>query len=799
MAEDEVAGVLERAHRHVAQAVQQSADDLTHVEQLRLRALRKRAAIESRLKTAVQSQISDVYEGMDLLQRCLRDLDSVQTSVDESEHLLGTCEELIHHAAQARVLSDSRNRMRSTMEQLDQIFNVPDDVQELENMLKEDPPNLLLAHQKLMHLERCMEHVQSKIKNTSVRPSDARAIDEYFQGVRVVSAKLQQHVFFVAHDPLALVKTDPALLVSALRIIMREEKLDREAAPNTPNRPKNLKEKYMEKLGLQIESSFDSKLFAQGSVYRFLEAFRSFYFTDLIVAQQRLPECFPPEIDIFNFYLNHYHDRLCFMTEQLRAHADVSPNDIMLLLNWVPEYKQDMSTQLGIEVSRFSQQLLGVEQDDLRDTYLEMLKSKLSEWVANLVASDVRVWKGIPRHKGPSPPGNMKREDSGAGEQSAHEEGQAGGVEGEAVEEEEEEEEDRSEPPLKANGLYVTDTPVILFQMIERQIDVAFQRGGGGLFAAQVLEECYRAIKEFHQGYESALSEVQAEYTGEEAKPHPRYLVEHMMAVVNNFHRSRNYMSQVLTKIEAHYPRHAPEYMRAESQVHEELDPGFSQLATRGVGLLLELMFVDLNHIYADLFVLKWLRSRKALKRILATLEDYCTDFQEHLNPRHFHLLMTNVYKRTVIQYLRALMTKRYRPKDEQDRETFARCFREELEMLRDFFQQFDIVTDSTGRDPTMALVYIHQMLDVSPGVIKMSFLKMRSEFPGFTHHHLETILNIRDDFSSKEARTFIRDTVIGKKKGKGDPPEPTEQDVQDSSFFVHVPVSTSTNFAVRD
>ena len=43
---------------------------------------------------------------------------------------------------------------------------------------------------RLMHLERCMAHVQSKIGNASVRASDERAIDDYFEGVRVISVRV---------------------------------------------------------------------------------------------------------------------------------------------------------------------------------------------------------------------------------------------------------------------------------------------------------------------------------------------------------------------------------------------------------------------------------------------------------------------------------------------------------------------------------------------------------------------------------------------------------------------------------
>ena len=50
----------------------QSPEQLDLVEQLKAKAIRKKTAAETRLKTAVQSQLDDVREGMGLVERCAR-------------------------------------------------------------------------------------------------------------------------------------------------------------------------------------------------------------------------------------------------------------------------------------------------------------------------------------------------------------------------------------------------------------------------------------------------------------------------------------------------------------------------------------------------------------------------------------------------------------------------------------------------------------------------------------------------------------------------------------------------------
>ncbi len=64
---------------------------------------------------------------------------------------------------------------------------------------------------------------------------------------------MEQGLLYEARDPLELVGEAPGRLVTVLRIIEREEKLDLERKEDT-HRPKKLKEKFLEKLKANIEN-----------------------------------------------------------------------------------------------------------------------------------------------------------------------------------------------------------------------------------------------------------------------------------------------------------------------------------------------------------------------------------------------------------------------------------------------------------------------------------------------------------------------------------------------------------------
>ena len=172
-----------------------------------------------------------------------------------------------------------------------------------------------------------------------------------------------------ASFPLELVQQNPARFVSWIRIIEREERADRRyaemveaASPHRDfsqyKRPKNLKAKFFEKLQSAIEMRCDEMLFVKPpSVARFLAGFQTFFVSDLETAKNDLPPRMPESYDIFNFFLDQYHSRLCNLLDRLQKNDGIMPDEIMTLLRWAPKYKSMMSHSIGVDVTtRFEQQ-----------------------------------------------------------------------------------------------------------------------------------------------------------------------------------------------------------------------------------------------------------------------------------------------------------------------------------------------------------------------------------------------------------------------------------------------------------
>lgn len=327
------------------------------------------------------------------------------------------------------------------------------------------------------------------------------------------------------------------------------------------------------------------------------------------------------------------------------------------------------------------------------------------------------------------------------------------------------------------------------------------------------------------------------------------------------------------------------------------------KLALIASEILVKVIFADLQDTILMLFSAKWfvckeeqdcpspylnsipappslyrLRSQQSIKVIIATMRDYGGDIDRCVYPTfvaggvggvggfHLHLtsksnklprfvgpIMRNCCRELMVQYVKALMSKRFTPKSEEDIEQFAsraevcrearvissprplpvvypppplpHFTQEETEAIRDVFKDFNIqLTEDVGcrqpttfprqtillnppplhlpisskyvlnqdRDPCFVMEYIVGLLRESKSMIALFWKKLRYDYPDVTLHHLEAILNNRPDMTGREIKQYIKNEIIH--EGDEDDDERAAR-ARCEDFFRLIPVSTSTNF----
>lgn len=235
-------------------------------------------------------------------------------------------------------------------------LTVPEIVHETHDLIEQG--ELLQAHRKLIDLECSRDDLMyEQYRMDSKNTHDMNLIRAYFGQVQGLSDELAKQLWMVLQRALVTVRRDPTMLVSVVRIIEREEKVDRRMLDRKkqtgfipPGRPKGWKSRMNQVLegtvsarieGTQSETRDSDKMW----LVRLLEITRKYVLDDLIVVKNLMVQCFPPHYNTFQLFFDLYHHALSARVQELAA-EDLEANEIVSLLTWVLNtYKRSVRLQ----------------------------------------------------------------------------------------------------------------------------------------------------------------------------------------------------------------------------------------------------------------------------------------------------------------------------------------------------------------------------------------------------------------------------------------------------------------------
>ncbi|KAG6829884.1 hypothetical protein H0H92_003153 [Tricholoma furcatifolium] len=715
----------------------QSPDDLVKISAYRKKLEKEKASIDARLKNGVKEQLQATREG---LRKLLNTRDNVQAIKEEMATIERQCvdpQNAVPTFDQISRVSMVHRNFQSTEEMVNNLLEMAEKLDVIEQLLAQDSSdiygpaeNLLVIHYQLNRLESFRNQTMHEAKNAS--PSSRATLQRWFERLNQVIAAFDEYVLELAKNILSIVRAGyPDVVVRLIKIAEMEGKEDEKAivirlvkkaakwsaASKFKSMQANARviKHYRSKIVKAITDSIKDKFqeayqHDEQNPAAFLSNLKWIY-QDIIRIEEDVVPCFPADWDIYSMYIREYHKALNSTLKTLVA-SSPEASSLLILFDWIKEYKANMK-ELGIPAEHLEPPLLDGKEQSLIEDYLQLIVKKLDEWSANLLKTEMAEF--------------TKRE---------------------------------APPEADSDGLYGMQGAVILFQMVNQQVDLATESGQGAILA-RVVSETNRVMRSMQAAW---VKTVEAEFKKQIEKPDEVEggLVEYCIALANDQIKSADYAEALLARLE---PLVSEKYrVTINERLNDAID-GYLDVAKKCTQTLIDMILNDLKPATKGLFQQVWYDG--IIVQIVETMRDYMSDYQSYLNPSLLELLIEDLLDAFLVFYLNALANS---PKLKMPAATER--IREDVGLAFQFFSTLRPAKEVEQSFEVIELILA--MLEASKDMVFLSFWEF-ARVHGPNINFVEGLMKARGDLD-RSAVSDVMDGVKRKVKDEGltDPPEPT-------------------------
>lgn len=478
---------------------------------------------------------------------------------------------------------------------------------------------------------------------------------------------------------------------------------------------KNYRHKLLDTMKASIKQAFDSHYEQhQYDLLGFIETLGWIY-KDIIRIKDDVEPLFPEDYEITPFLIKGYHKAL---NETIRKAVDSAPEAkaLLELHGWIKEYKSSMK-ELQVPNAWLQPPLLDGKSQDLIEDYVKLIVTKLDEWTVNLMTQETSKFQWRTR-----------------------------------------------EPEISDDGQFGMEGVVDFFQLVNQQCDLALDSNQGAVLARVVVESA-KVMERTQQNWLKIISEEARFQVEKKPEEVPGGLVEYVIALANDQLKSADYAESLSTRLE---PLVSAKYKQVIVESINTAIDGYLDVAKKCTSALVDFVFNDLKIALAKLFTSAWY-NEALMEQIIETMRDYMSDYQTHLNPSIFDILVEDLLDAFLIGYLIAL------------RKTSSRALkmpgavdkvRKDVGIAFDFFATFkqpeELETNFAVLDSVVA------MLSASSQMVFMDYWAFAKKH-GPQLQFVEALMRARDDLD-KVVVGEIMETLRRKVREEDiqDPAEPT-------------------------
>lgn len=678
-------------------------------------------------------------------------LNAARISIQEMEQVVNTCQEIKQNLAfidkqcknfpalalklkPIRDESFKYSQLSITKENFKHIFDVPLNVETTRSYILEG--KLLMAHMHLSELDRSRCALLYELhRNPNTNQGDKITLKQYFSEVDKLSDELSKQLWMIISRTLTYVRQDPKIIVSALRIIEREEKQDELAIKRheatgfmPPNRPKQWRKRVFDILddaikerisGNQSEGRTENKLW----LIKHLDMIKVMMIQDLRVVKVACEPCFPPSYNIIQEMLKLYHRAL--RSQLLKLSQLLEGNEYVHLLNWVQSYPQLLkSASLNVSDQTLDALLPEQSRQELIDKYIATIQKNYREWMTNTISREFKDWSS-----------NTPPEDDNAGH-------------------------------------YQTTTPVFIFQMIDQHLIVAETVDQS--LENRVLTLSTTQLKTFACEYKETIDKYAKIHFCDRERT--QLFTPYMIAIANNCSRIERLFHGMEEKFKKKFSKLNQSSLddgEANNKIFAQALNSFKDLRDEALDYLLQDLFLDIGEQLSQIGSAKWLNNTKDhvedfVGNICATLADYFRDYRK-LEEKNLHIFVygNKLEKSLARDYIKAFLTKKISLSSQDERKLFFKRFRDDGERLEREIQRYCPITNQIAKQywqhprPFNAVKDISDFLRFA-GSSSMSIeaMSLKHKYPDISENHLSALLMMCENISRNQARQKVKEML---------------------------------------
>ncbi|XP_035477740.2 tumor necrosis factor alpha-induced protein 2 isoform X1 [Scophthalmus maximus] len=593
--------------------------------------------------------------------------------------------------------------------------------------------DLLLADSHILELEQeCTEH------GGTPQPEDAAAGPGLKDGgrrkakdVELLYEELQKELWAVVRESLRAPTAGPNLGL-VVQVLQQEEQADRDwalglegAAPGGP-RPRRLKQRWREAVEEAADGSLPQRAeFTAGELDGYLGRLRARTVEDLGAANRNVVSIYPEGYQAFQVYVQSYHQAVARRLGSITDNQ-LEITDIYSLLDWLHNiYDRDVLGTVCI-TSPFSRLQLEplLPPDTVERLELDCLNSVRAKVTTEL--SQVL-----------------------------------------------DEEEQRWMETLHIEEFHITLAKTVIQRLqVDLERSASINRSLGSRVAqcslnglADFLYSFQRKVEMFHEGMQSGMF-------GDNEDGY----VSKTIALVNCCPPLRGFVQRCAQCD----PSVSEDSLR---RANKALD----HIVQQGVRVLSERLYLQIRPFFERLVKRKWLSNTEPLEQVESLVKDHFKKFHRMDSPP-YQLLVAEVHRRVVMEYLRSVMRGRIICTSMKMRKRMAGRLRDEGKQIKVLFK--DLESPASWLDSALSHISeIIQLEDVPS--IQMEVGVLVREFPDVRKKHVSAILNIRGMTRQAERQEILN---IVKDIESCDGGSSSARLSRDHALFSEVPVTSEVH-----